>query len=112
MPKANRDEGDERLRCLFEESQGQLVSPGGAVALLGLSRKTVHTLVEEIRQHVGRDEYVLPAVLRNPGWNTERLDSHPLVETSAQRAPRSQSPRPVNALTQWRQPCCLAGSSS
>ena len=44
MPKANRDEGDERLRELFGQFQGQLVSPGGAAALLGLSRKTIHTL--------------------------------------------------------------------
>jgi hypothetical protein len=44
MAEAQNREGDPRLRKLFEEFDGQLVSPGGAAALLGLSRKTVHTL--------------------------------------------------------------------
>ncbi len=44
MPKATRDSGDEDLRRIFEEFDGHLVSPGGAAALLGVSRKTVHTL--------------------------------------------------------------------
>ncbi len=44
MPWANRDAGDAQLQEPFERFDGQLVSPGGAVALLGVSRKTVHTL--------------------------------------------------------------------
>jgi hypothetical protein len=44
MPKANRDAGDADLHRLFERFNAQLVSPGGAAALLGLSRKTIHTL--------------------------------------------------------------------
>ena len=44
MAEAERDEGDPRLRALFDEFHGQLVSPGGAAALLGVSRKTIHTL--------------------------------------------------------------------
>lgn len=52
MPKANRDSGDAELQELFERFQGQLVSPGGAAALLGISRKTVHTLCKRGRLHV------------------------------------------------------------
>lgn len=44
MPKAEREEGDPELRALFERFNAQLVSPGGAAALLGLSRKTIYTL--------------------------------------------------------------------
>jgi hypothetical protein len=44
MPQATKDAGDEKLAHLFEKYQGQLISPGGAAHLLGLSRKTVHTL--------------------------------------------------------------------
>jgi hypothetical protein len=46
MPEAERDEGDPQLRELFERFDGRLVSPGGAAALLGLSRKTVYTLTK------------------------------------------------------------------
>jgi len=52
MPKANRDAGDADLQELFERFNGQLVSPGGAAALLGLSRKTVHTLGKRGRLRV------------------------------------------------------------
>jgi hypothetical protein len=44
MPDAQRSEGDPELRKLFEQFEGRLISPGGAAALLGLSRKTIHTL--------------------------------------------------------------------
>lgn len=44
MPEANRETGDLKLARLFEEHAGRLVSPGGAAALLGLSRQTIHTL--------------------------------------------------------------------
>jgi hypothetical protein len=46
VAEAKQDEGDPRLRELFEEFDGHLISPGGAAALLGLSRKTIHTLGE------------------------------------------------------------------
>jgi len=52
MPKAKRDSGDAQLQELFERFNGQLVSPGGAAALLGLSRKTVHTLGKRGRLRV------------------------------------------------------------
>jgi hypothetical protein len=44
MPEANRSAGDPKLARLFEEFGGRMVSPGGAAALLGLSRQTIHTL--------------------------------------------------------------------
>lgn len=44
MPEANRSGGDPKLIALFDKYGGRLVSPGGAAALLGLSRQTIHTL--------------------------------------------------------------------
>lgn len=44
MPEAKREAGDEKLARLFEEFDGRMVSPGGAAALLGLTRQTIHTL--------------------------------------------------------------------
>ena len=44
MAEATRDAGDPKLIALFEKYEGRLVSPGGAAALLGLSRKTIYTL--------------------------------------------------------------------
>lgn len=44
MPEANRRGGDPKLVALFDKYGGRLVSPGGAAALLGLSRQTIHTL--------------------------------------------------------------------
>lgn len=48
--------GDKRLRSLFEEFRGQLVSPGGAASLLGLSRKTIYTLGEQGKIRVFRSD--------------------------------------------------------
>ena len=45
MPEATRESGDPKLARLFEEYGGRLVSPGGAAALLGLKRQTIHTLL-------------------------------------------------------------------
>lgn len=46
MPEANREGGDPKLIALFDKYGGRLVSPGGAAALLGLSRQTIHTLLK------------------------------------------------------------------
>lgn len=46
MAVARHDQGDPELHALFERFDGRLVSPGGAANLLGLSRKTIHTLGE------------------------------------------------------------------
>jgi Helix-turn-helix domain len=44
MPAAKRDSGDPELAELFDRFEGHLVTPSGAVALLGVSRQTIHTL--------------------------------------------------------------------
>jgi excisionase family DNA binding protein len=44
VPEANRESGDPKLIALFDKYGGRLVSPGGASALLGLSRQTIYTL--------------------------------------------------------------------
>ena len=46
MAEANRAGGDPKLIALFDRYGGRLVSPGGAAALLGLSRQTIHTLIK------------------------------------------------------------------
>lgn len=52
MPEAKRDYGDEEMHELFEQFEGQLVSPGGAASLLGVSRKTIYTLGKRERLRV------------------------------------------------------------
>src|SRR3954452_23391598 len=42
--RKRHEQPDEKLIALMDEFAGQMVSPGGAAALLGVSRKTVHTL--------------------------------------------------------------------
>ncbi|MGA9316301.1 MAG: hypothetical protein WBV77_16940 [Solirubrobacteraceae bacterium] len=44
--------GDEALQELFAEFRGQLVSPGGAAALLGVKRETIHTLGKRGRERL------------------------------------------------------------
>jgi hypothetical protein len=58
MPKPNREGGSPDLHALFEEFDGRLISPGGAAALLGLSRKTVDTLCKRgrLRRFEGPEE--------------------------------------------------------
>ena|SRR5271157_3942968 len=72
MPKANRDAGDADLHKLFERFNAQLVSPGGAAALLGLSRKTIHTLGKRgrIRVFEGPEKRSGPAgmISEGPRW--------------------------------------------
>lgn len=65
MPEANREGGDPKLIALFEKYGGRLVSPGGAAALLGLKRQTIHTLCKrgELRafrsdEHADNTRYV------------------------------------------------------
>jgi|SRR5579863_5352605 len=58
MPKPKREGGNPDLHALFEEFDGRLISPGGAAALLGLSRKTVDTLCKRgrLRRFEGPEE--------------------------------------------------------
>jgi len=72
MPEANRSAGDPKLARLFEEFGGRMVSPGGAAALLGLSRQTIHTLCKrgELRAFRSDEE----AVRDLPKWVYIPLD--------------------------------------
>jgi hypothetical protein len=54
MAEARHEQGDAELLDLFEKFDGLLVSPGGAAHLLGLSRKTIHTLGERGKLRVFR----------------------------------------------------------
>lgn len=58
MPEANQEAGDPKLIALFDKYDGRLVSPGGASALLGLSRQTIYTLCKrgELRAFRSDDE--------------------------------------------------------
>lgn len=71
MAEAEREEGDPRLRELFEKFDGRMVSPGGAAGLLGLSRKTIHTLGTQGKIRVFRsteDETGRFGVNYGPKW--------------------------------------------
>ena len=70
MAEANADEGDPKLRNLFEEFHGQLVSPGGAAALLGVSRQTIHTLGGrgKLRMFRSDDEVGGRVIKGGPRW--------------------------------------------
>lgn len=71
MAKAAGNEGDPVLRELFEKFNAQMVSPGGAAALLGLSRKTIHTLGEQGKIRVYRsadDERGRFGASHGPKW--------------------------------------------
>lgn len=63
-------EGDPHLRKLFERFNGQLVSPGGAATLLGVSRQTIHTLGERGKLRVFRsgEDAGGRVVKRGPRW--------------------------------------------
>jgi hypothetical protein len=52
MPEAKHEGGDAELHALFERFDGRLTSPGGAAALLGVSRKTIYTLGKRGRLRV------------------------------------------------------------
>mgnify|MGYP000138433889 CR=1 FL=1 len=70
MADPKLDEGDPALRRLFEEFNGRLVSPGGAAALLGVSRSTIRTLEKRGKLRVFRsDEDAGGRILKQgPKW--------------------------------------------
>ncbi len=69
MPKPDRGEGDPELRKLFEQFNGQLVSPGGAANLLGISRKTVYTLGDRGKLRVFHGPEDDRVVKSGPRWS-------------------------------------------
>ena len=70
MAEASANEGDPKLRALFEEFDGRLVSPGAAAALLGVSRQTIHTLGSRGKLRIFRsdDEVGGRLVTWGPRW--------------------------------------------
>src|SRR4051794_4174310 len=71
MPEAQSPAGDPELHRLFEQFDGRLISPGGAAALLGVSRKTVHTLGKRgrLRVFTGPEEKLAKGMLSaGPRW--------------------------------------------
>ena len=64
MPKPQKDAGDEYMLEVVEAFHGQMLSPGGAASLLGVSRKTVHTLATRGRLRT----FVGPVNRSGPKW--------------------------------------------
>jgi hypothetical protein len=83
MPDARREGGDPKLIALFEKYGGRLVSPGGAAALLGLSRQTIHTLLKRDEMRAFRSDEV--AYQDTPKWVYIPLDD---VEAYGERVGR------------------------
>src|SRR3954452_9811702 len=70
---------DEAMVRLFDEFGGRLLSPGGAAAMLGVSRQRIHELIELGRLRCYRSEDVRekwgPITLSNgPKWAYSPLD--------------------------------------
>jgi hypothetical protein len=70
MPAAKREGGDPELHRIFEEFNAQLVSPGGAANLLGVSRKTVDTLCARgvLRRFTGPEDKGRFGTTWGPRW--------------------------------------------
>ena len=66
MAEASKESGDEKLAAVFAEFGGHVVSPGGAAALLGLSRKTIYTLCKRGELRAFRSDEL--AVGTVPRW--------------------------------------------
>jgi len=74
MPEASRPAGDPKLARLFEEYGGRLVSPGGAAALLGLRRQTIHTLCKRSELRAFRSDDIADGTRDIPRWVYIPLD--------------------------------------
>ena len=74
MPEANREGGDPKLIALFDKYRGRLVSPGGAAALLGLSRQTIHTLCKRGELRAFRSDELDELAKHTPKWVYIPLD--------------------------------------
>src|SRR4051794_11317656 len=88
---------DAALVDLFDRFGGRLISPGGAAAMLGMSRQRVHTLIEGGRLRCYRSEeehenWGPITVWRGASWAYVPLDD---VEKVAQELDRElRPPRP------------------
>lgn len=85
MPEANRSGGDPKLIALFDKYGGRLVSPGGASALLGLSRQTIHTLCKRGELRAFRSDEIAERTRDIPKWVFIPLDD---VEAYGERVGR------------------------
>jgi Helix-turn-helix domain len=74
MPEAKHEGGDRKLIALFDKFGGRLVSPGGAAALLGLSRKTIHTLCKRGELRAFRSDENDELMRGTPKWVYIPLD--------------------------------------
>jgi hypothetical protein len=74
VPEANREGGDPKLIALFDKYGGRLVSPGGAAALLGLSRQTIHTLCKRGELRAYRSDHADELMRHTPKWVYIPLD--------------------------------------
>ena len=81
---------------LFDRFEGRLISPGGAAALLGVSRKTVHTLCKRgvIRAFASDDEDQWGPLKFGPRWVYLPLED---VQMYAERTGRGGEP-----VGRWR----------
>lgn len=63
-------EPDEKLAQLFDRFNAQVVSPGGAAAILGVSRKTIHTLCKRgvMRAFASDDDDQWGPIKFGPRW--------------------------------------------
>lgn len=85
--------GDEALQELFAEFRGRLVSPGGAAALLGVKRETIHTLGKRGRLRIFRRhdvKHLKGIINEGPRWAYVPLDD---VEQYAEEVGRPFSRR-------------------
>ena len=89
MPEANRSGGDPKLIALFDKYGGRLVSPGGAAALLGLSRQTIHTLCKRGELRAFRSDDIAEKTRDIPRWVYIPLDD---IEAYGDRVGRPVRP--------------------
>jgi hypothetical protein len=88
MAKPDKDRGDVELNELFDRFDGRLVSPGGAAALLGVKRQTIHTLCKRgvLRYFKGPENKHLKGIVgEGPAWGLIPLED---VATYALRVGR------------------------
>jgi hypothetical protein len=89
MPEAKREGGDPRLIALFDKYGGRLVSPGGAAALLGLSRQTIHTLCKRGELRAFASDQKADGTYNTPRWVYIPLDD---IEAYGERVGRRVRP--------------------
>jgi hypothetical protein len=89
---------DEKLAALMDEFEGRLVSPGGAAALLGVSRKTVHTLGKRgvLRMFVSDVEDKWGPISEGPRWVYI-----PLQDVHAYAARTGRETKPASRWRRW-----------